>query len=70
MEVTIASHSFEQNLESGQNDPGSENGRPARRTRRIDLGGDGELDTSSMEEDERIAAEMMAANGNKVDYTA
>ncbi|MBP1585153.1 MAG: flagellar hook-length control protein FliK [Lachnospiraceae bacterium] len=70
VEVTIASHSFEQNLESGQNDPGSENGRPARRTRRIDLGGDGELDTSSMEEDERIAAEMMAANGNKVDYTA
>lgn len=70
VEVTIASHSFEQNLESGQNEPGSENGRPARRTRRIELGEDGEIDTSSLEEDERIAAEMMAANGNKVDYTA
>ena len=70
VEVTIASHSFEQNLESGQSDTGSENGRPARRTRRIDLGEDGEIDASSMEEDERIAAEMMAANGNKVDYMA
>ena len=70
VEVTIASHSFEQNLESGQSGTGDETGRGTRRTRRIDLSGDEEPDTSSMEEDERIAAEMMAANGNKVDYMA
>jgi flagellar hook-length control protein FliK len=70
VEVTIASHSFEQNLESGQSGTDEGTGQGTRRTRRIDLSGDEEPDTSSMEEDERIAAEMMAANGNKVDYMA
>ena len=70
VEVTIASHSFEQNLESGQSGTDEGSGQGTRRTRRIDLSGDEEPDTSSMEEDERIAAEMMAANGNKVDYMA
>ncbi|MCR4791222.1 MAG: flagellar hook-length control protein FliK [Lachnospiraceae bacterium] len=70
VEVTIASHSFEGNLQSGENEARGENGSGAKRTRRIDLGDDGDLDTSSMEDEDRIAAEMMAANGNKVDYTA
>ena len=70
VEVTVASHSFEGNLESGNRDASEETGNGRRRTRRIELGDDDDLDVSSMEDDERIAAEMMAANGNKVDYTA
>ena len=73
VEVTVASHGFEGNLDRGAGQPTdeSESGRSGRRTRRIDLSGDDEeLDTSDMDDEERIAAEMMAANGNKVDYTA
>ncbi|MBO4883145.1 MAG: flagellar hook-length control protein FliK [Lachnospiraceae bacterium] len=73
VEVTVASHSFEGNLDqsAGQPEGGNESGRSHSRTRRIDLSGmDDELDTSDMDDEERIAAEMMAANGNKVDYTA
>ena len=70
VEVTIASHNFEGNLESNTGSKGEETGNGTKRTRRIDLGDDGDIDTSSMEDDERIAAEMMAANGNKVDYMA
>ena len=69
VEVTIASHSFEGNLESGKDSSNEESGTP-KRTRRINLGDDEDPDTSSLEDDERIAAEMMAANGNKVDYMA
>lgn len=72
VEVTVASHGFEGNLDqsAGQSESGNESSRSGRRTRRIDLSGDDELDTSEMDDEERIAAEMMAANGNKVDYTA
>ncbi len=71
IEVTVASHSFEGNLESGNRETSEGSGNGRRRTRRINLDSEsGEPDTSSMEEEERIAAEMMAANGNKVDYTA
>ncbi len=73
VEVTVASHSFEGNLDqsAGQPEGGNESERNGRRTRRIDLSDiDDELDTSDMDDEERIAAEMMAANGNKVDYTA
>nr|MCR5619832.1 flagellar hook-length control protein FliK [Lachnospiraceae bacterium] len=73
VEVTVASHGFEGNLDrgAGQAADESRSGRGGRRTRRIDLSGDDdELDTSGMDDEKRIAAEMMAANGNKVDYTA
>ena len=70
VEVTVASHSFEGNLDSGSGAGEERNPGSSRRSRRIDLEGIDELDTSDMEEDERIAAEMMAANGNKVDYMA
>lgn len=73
VEVTVASHGFEGNLDqsAGQSEGESESSRSSRRTRRIDLSDvDDELDTSDMDDEERIAAEMMAASGNKVDYTA
>lgn len=74
VEITIASHGFESNLQqqTGQqaDQQRDEQIRAAgpRGTRRINLD---ELDPEEeLAEEERIAAEMMAANGNTVDYTA
>ncbi len=69
VEVTVQTHEFERNLEQGQG-RGQQNEEPARkgRTRRIDL--NDALSMENMEEEDALAAEMMAANGNTVDYTA
>ncbi|MBQ7616345.1 MAG: flagellar hook-length control protein FliK [Butyrivibrio sp.] len=73
IEVTIASHNFEQNLEQG-NDRQSQNSTDDRKVkplRRINLS---ELEDEEVEElttdAERIAVQMMAANGNSVDFSA
>ena len=74
VEVTVATHQFEQNLmgggQSGQaeENPGARSGRRARSINLNDIGigeADGELP-----EEERITRDMMAANGNSVDFTA
>ncbi|MCM1216244.1 MAG: flagellar hook-length control protein FliK [Lachnospiraceae bacterium] len=69
VEVTVQAHAFERNLEQGQG-RGQQNGEPARkgRTRRIDL--NNPISMEDMEEEDALAADMMAANGNTVDYTA
>ena len=75
VEVTVASHEFEQNLMGGeqsgntQQDSGS---RPGGRTRSINLNDLEALggDIEDIPEDERIARDMMAADGNSVDYMA
>lgn len=76
IEVTVETHQFEQNLEQGQGNgrnadsEAAGTGRTAR-TRRLRLEGmlsAEELD--AMEPDDRIAVEMMKANGTTVDYTA
>ena len=76
VEVTVASHEFEQNLMGGEQSgqaSGESNGRPGSRTRSINLndleGLDG-IDGEDITEEERITRDMMAANGNSVDYTA
>lgn len=72
IEVTVQTHSFEQNLEQGRDDNGSreaEAGVGRRRTRRINLNTAFAEDEPQTEED-RIAADMMSANGNTVDFTA
>ena len=72
IEVTVQTHSFEQNLEQGrgnQSDHESEAGVSRRRTRRINLNTAFAEDEPQTEED-RIAADMMSANGNTVDFTA
>ena len=76
VEVTVASHEFEQNLMGGEQSGqafGESNGRPGSRTRSINLndleGLDG-IDGEDISEEERITRDMMAANGNSVDYTA
>ncbi|MCR5674950.1 MAG: flagellar hook-length control protein FliK [Lachnospiraceae bacterium] len=75
IEITLASHGFESSLNGQQSGEQADEQREAqmrasgpRGTRRIDLT---DLDPEEEQtEEERIAAEMMAANGNTVDYTA
>lgn len=70
IEVTVQTHQFEQNLEQGRSRQQEETGRRTR-TRRIQLDGAFSVDAENgMEEEDRLAAEVMAANGNTVDYTA
>lgn len=73
IEVTVQTHQFEQNLEQGrdrQSQETSEGRRPSR-VRRINLGAGEELEMPEMmEAEDKIAAEMMAANGGTVDFTA
>ena len=72
IEVTVQTHSFEQNLEQGrgnQSDQESGAGVSRRRTRRINLNTAFVEDEPQTEED-RIAADIMSANGNTVDFTA
>ncbi len=67
IEVTVETHQFEDNLEQGRQRNEEEAGRRPKRRR---------LDISSLEageeltESEQIITEMMAANGNTVDYLA
>ncbi|MCR5476533.1 MAG: flagellar hook-length control protein FliK [Lachnospiraceae bacterium] len=72
VEVTVAAHQFEQNLQQG--DGSAQNGREqseGRRVRRLRLGGEfGEDDLEALSEEDRIAAEMMQANGQTVDLQA
>jgi flagellar hook-length control protein FliK len=73
VEVTIASHGFEQNLEQGndRNSDGTNEGRKARGLRRINLAEiDDELAEEAASDAERIAVQMMQHNGNTVDYSA
>ena len=72
IEVTVQTHPFEQNLEQGRgNQSGQESGAGVsrRRTRRINLNTAFAEDEPQTEED-RIAADIMSANGNTVDFTA
>ncbi|MBE6014521.1 MAG: hypothetical protein E7241_04045 [Lachnospiraceae bacterium] len=71
VEVTIASHEFEQNLENGftgQEQPQSD----SRQTggRRNILASDLNASMEDLEEGDRIAAEIMVQNGNSMDVTA
>lgn len=71
VEVTVADYRFQQSFSGNEEHPGEnqEGGKKGRR--KINLN---ELDLEEMPEDmddsERIAAEMMASNGNTVDYMA
>lgn len=72
VEVTVASHEFEQNLQQGddsnrQMDEEQENLRKA--TRKIDLGEFASAeDTETLDEAEQVTVEMMRADGNRMDY--
>ena len=71
VEVTVASHAFEQNL-NGDESHANEQSAPEKRrgSRRITLS-DLTMDNPEEElsDEDRIVAEMMRENGNTVDYT-
>ncbi len=73
VEVSVETQSFEENLwQGGQQSGGStdeERTPGGRRVRRLNLD-EIEEDDADLTEEEALAAEMMAANGNTVDYTA
>jgi len=71
VEVTVSSHAFEQNLEQG-NDGQSEaenmeQEKLRRQTRKIDLGEYADIPEDLSEED-RVTADMMQADGGRMDY--
>ncbi|MDE5748720.1 MAG: flagellar hook-length control protein FliK, partial [Acetatifactor sp.] len=67
IEVTVETHQFEHNLEQGRQRGEEEQSRKPRR-RRLDVSG---LESDEeLTESDQIIAEMMAANGNSVDYLA
>lgn len=72
VEVTVGSHEFEKNLEQNakqEEKQAEEQEKVAKQTRRINLN---ELDELSgmMSEEENLVAQMMADQGNSVDFTA
>lgn len=72
IEVTVQTHQFEQNLEQGRgqnSNQENEAGVGRKRTRRINLNAP-LMEEEPQTEEDRIAADMMSANGNTVDFTA
>ncbi len=71
IEVTIASHEFEQNLEQNQEKPNQTNMEEEKAPKRRNLTVD-TLDELQgvMTEEETLVAQIMRDNGNSVDYTA
>jgi flagellar hook-length control protein FliK len=73
VEVTVANHEYGQQQFSEQNEDLERNqgktGKKARKINLDELDGDGEA-IDEMDDSERIAVEMMQANGNTVDYMA
>lgn len=72
VEVTIGSHEFEQGLEQDakkEEQQAEEQEKLAKQTRRIDLNALDELN-GALSEEESLAAQIMADQGNSIDYTA
>jgi len=71
VEVTVASHEFERNLEQDTNSQKQQEDAQAKTTRHrnINLNGLDEL-SGLMTEEETLVAKMMAEQGNSVDFTA
>lgn len=72
VEVTIASHEFERNLEQNHdrsNDAKQEQKKGLKKIN-LNLGAEEEPDIANMDDSDRIVADMMARNGNTVDFSA
>lgn len=69
IEVMVQSHAFERNLDQGR-EHGQSGQEPSKRARvrRIDLNDMSTME--DMEEEDALAADMLAAGGSTVDYTA
>ena len=71
VEVTVANHEYGQQFSQENEGASGKQGKSPKSTRRINLGEIvEESDLEEMEESERIAVEMMQANGSTVDFTA
>lgn len=72
IEVTVQSHTFEQNLEQGRQNAQTDSRREGTKTkvRRLNLRDPEGISQEDMDAEDRLAAEMLAQNGNTVDYTA
>ncbi|MCR5669798.1 MAG: flagellar hook-length control protein FliK [Butyrivibrio sp.] len=72
IEVTIASHAFEQNLQQEDNGQASqeEASKKSKNLRRINLSELDPEEEDSMNDAEKIAAQMMAMSGNSIDFSA
>lgn len=73
IEVTVASHEFERNLEQNANQDADERGEAGakrRTTRRLNLEELGEEDAEELDDAEQIARDMMRIHGNRLDYLA
>lgn len=68
IEINVQTHAFESALEQGNERQTTEDENKKNRTRRIDLSRLEEAE--EITEEDRVVAEMMAANGNSVDYLA
>ena len=72
IEVSVATHEFEKNLEEGQQNPNDESQKennPNHRRRNIDFNSLDEL-TGLMSEEELLVAQIMKDNGNTLNYQA
>lgn len=69
IEISVATHGFEQNLEQGRgNENAYQEEEKKSRVRRIDLGS---LDAvEELPEEDQVVADMMQLHGNRVDYMA
>jgi len=71
VEVNVAAQQFNRNMERGQDDQGSSSGEAKKKNvRRINLSDLESIEEEELEEADKIAADMMAINGNSVDYLA
>ncbi|MBQ7972778.1 MAG: flagellar hook-length control protein FliK [Lachnospiraceae bacterium] len=69
VEVTVSSHSFDQNMQNDNHEQtGDAKASKKMIIRRLNL--NEELVEEELSEDEKLAADMMAANGNTVDFMA
>ncbi len=70
IEVTVSSHAFERNLSQGEDrNQSRESEAKVKRPRRINLN-DVNADLEEIEENDALTADMMARDGNTVDYLA
>lgn len=69
IEVKVSTNSYNESSESDSRDDANDEAFTNRPARRINLSDFAEIeDIDELEEDEKIAAEMMTANGNTMDY--
>jgi flagellar hook-length control protein FliK len=69
IEVTVQAHEFERNLEQGQGGNNRQQ-EPAKRTRLRRINLEEALPAEDIEQEDALTADIMAAAGNTVDYTA